>query len=103
MNRGPSGLVIVHNSSSKIGNGFRSPTGWQNTFIKNNVIIGSRYCFEFEGLVQGSTDDWDYNGYLSTRAGTAGGEEWFKWDNVRYATIQDLRNGTNIEDSGIGN
>jgi len=69
MNRGPSGLVIVHNSSSKIGNGMSSPAGWQNTFFKNNVVIGSRYCFEEFGLVNGSVDDWDYNAYHSTRPG----------------------------------
>jgi len=100
MNRGPSGLVIVHNSSSKIGNGMSSPAGWQNTFFKNNVVMGSRYCFEEYGLVDGSIDDWDYNAYLSTR-GPAPGEEWFKWDDVRYATINDLGNGTNIEDNGL--
>jgi len=101
MNRGPSGLVIVHNTSSKIGNGMSSPTGWQNTFFKNNVVIGSRYCFEEYELVDESTVDWDYNAYLSTRSATPGGQEWFKWDDVRYATINDLRNETNIEDNGL--
>ncbi len=100
MNRSPSGLVIVHNSSAKIGNGMSSPEGWQNTFFKNNVVMGTRYCFEEFGLVDGSVDDWDYNAYLSTRAGIPG-NEWFKWDNVRYATISDLQNGTNIETNGL--
>jgi len=99
MNRGTSGMVIVHNSSSKAGNGMSSD-GWQNTFIKNNVIVGSKYCFEEYGLVNGSTDDWDYNAYKSTRNATLG-QEWFKWDNDRYASINDLRNGTNIEDNGL--
>jgi len=101
MNRGTSGIVLAHNSSSKEGNGMSSD-GWQNTFIKNNVIIGSRYCFEEYGLVSGSIDDWDYNAYHSTRPGTSTpGEEWFKWNNVRYGTITDLQNGTNIETNGL--
>ena len=102
MNRGPSGLVIVHNSSSKIGNGMSSPAGWQNTFFKNNIVMGTRYCFEEFGLVDGSIDDWDYNGYFSTRPGTSTpGEEWFKWNNVRYGTLSDLQTGTDIETNGM--
>jgi len=92
MNRGPSGLVIVHNSSSKIENGMSSPVGWQNTFIKNNVIIGSRYCFEEFGLVNGSIDDWDYNAYHSTRPGVnTQGQEWFIGNNgVAFSLSNDI-------------
>jgi len=100
MNRGTSGMVIVHNTTSKAGNGMSSPVGWQNTFIKNNVLIGSRYCFEEYGTVAGSTDDWDYNAYHSTRASTAG-QEWFKWKDIRYTNIAALQNGTNIESNGL--
>jgi len=102
MNRGPSGLVIVHNSSSKLGNGMSSPVGWQNTFFKNNVLIGTRYCFEEFGLVNGSNDDWDYNAYYSTRPGNnTQGEEWFKWNNIRYGNVTELQNEINIGNNGI--
>jgi len=100
MNRGTSGMVIVHNTASKAGNGMSSPVGWQNTFIKNNVLIGSRYCFEEYGTVSGSTDDWDYNAYHSTRAGTVG-QEWFKWEDGRYANITALQNATSVETNGL--
>lgn len=100
MNRGPSGLVIYHNTSLKEGNGISSNAGWQNTILKNNIIIGDRYCFEEYGLVTGSTDDWDYNGYYSTRVGTSG-EPWFKWDNIRYDNVLDLNTSTDIETNGL--
>jgi len=100
MNRGTAGMVIVHNTASKAGNGMSSPAGWQNTFIKNNVLIGSRYCFEEYGTVRGSTDDWDYNAYHSTRAGAAG-QEWFKWEDGRYANLAALQNASSIESNGL--
>jgi len=31
-----------------------SNAGWQNTIIKNNIVVGSKYCFEEYGLVAGS-------------------------------------------------
>ncbi|MEL6988617.1 MAG: hypothetical protein AAGK97_12405, partial [Bacteroidota bacterium] len=65
MNRGPSGIVVVNNTIVSDNNATESPTGWQNTFYRNNVILASRYCFEMFGLVDGSIDDWDYGAYYS--------------------------------------
>ena len=90
INRGPSGIVIVHNTAVSAEKLFEAPSGWQNTFLRNNVFMGSRYCFEMFGLVDGSQDDWDYNAYYSSRSGEAG-SEWFKWNNVRYADVPVLR------------
>ncbi len=89
MNRSPSGLVIVNNTSIKDDRGTTSSSGWQNTVFKNNAIVSSHYCFEEFGLVAGSTDDWNFNGYKSLRAGT-GGQPWFKWDNVQYTNVAAL-------------
>ncbi len=100
MNRGPSGLVIVHNTSVKIENGMSSPSGWQNTYFRNNVVVGSRYCFEEYGLVSGSVDDWDYDAYFSTRSGT-NSEPWFKWDNIKYPDVPTLQSNTTIENNSI--
>ena len=100
MNRSPAGLVICHNTSLKTGNGNSSPGGWQNTYLRNNIIMGDRYCFEEYDLVAGSIDDWDYNAYYSPRNGTSG-EPWFKWDNVRYDDVVDLGSGTSIEGFGM--
>jgi len=90
MNRGPSGIVAVHNTSVSDQNVVESSNGWQNTYFRNNVFLGSRYCFEFYGLVPGSEDDWDYGAYYSTRGGQAL-TEWFKWDNIRYAQVPQLQ------------
>ena len=100
MNRSPAGLYVVNNTFVSDLNALSSPAGWQNTFLKNNAIVCSRYCFEEYGLVTGSVDDWDYNGYKSTRAGTAA-EPWFKWDNVKYENVTDLANNTTIETNAV--
>ncbi|WBX75663.1 T9SS type A sorting domain-containing protein [Tenacibaculum ovolyticum] len=100
MNRSPAGLIIVHNTSNKNGNGLSSPSGWQNTYLRNNIIMGTEYVFEEFGLVSGSTDDWDYNAYFSERSGT-NQNEWFKWSNIRYENIGALQAGTDIEANGI--
>ncbi len=91
MNRGPSGLIIAHNTCVNDDNVIESPDGWQNTFYRNNVMIGSKYCFELFNQVTGSNDDWDYGAFYSSRAGGIG-TEWFKWNNVRYAKVLELQN-----------
>jgi len=90
MNRSPAGLYIVHNTSVKSGQGTTSPSGWQNTVFKNNVIVSAEYCIEEFGLVEGSQDDWDHNGYKSLRTGDTA-DPWFKWDNVQYSDISALK------------
>lgn len=100
MNRGPSGLIIVHNTVVNDQNGIEAPNGWQNTYYRNNLILGTKYCFELFGLVGGSTDDWDYDAYYSTRAGGSG-TEWFKWNNIRYASVPVLQNSAIIEDNSV--
>jgi hypothetical protein len=100
MNRGPSGLVVVHNTISNLENAMSSPGGWQNTFFRNNVIFASRYCFEEFDLVSGSNDDWDYGAYKSTRGGMTNTEE-FKWDNLRYATVPILKASGVLEANAV--
>lgn len=100
MNRGPSGIIIANNTIVSNDNAIESPNGWQNTFYRNNVAFSSRYCFEFFDVVAGSTDDWDYDGYHSTRSGTSG-SPWFKWDDVRYANVPVLNSSDIIEANAI--
>ncbi len=96
MNRDPAGLVIMHNTSVKLGNGTSSDAGWQNTYLRNNIIIGTRYVFEEYGLVAGSRDDWDYDALGTTDRPFA------KWDNVRYSDLDDLRQNSGIEAHAVG-
>ncbi len=99
MNRSPSGLIIVHNTAVKMGRGITGPSGWQNTYFRNNVLLATHYVFELYELASGSKmDDWDYNAYASSRPA---GEAWFKWNNVRYANLAELRAGAKIESHGV--
>lgn len=100
MNRGSSGLVIVNNTVVSSGSTLSSPVGWQNTFFRNNVVFSDRYCFEEFGLVSGSVDDWDYDAFYSSRSGIVN-NEWFKWDDVRYANVAALQSAGLIEQNSI--
>lgn len=100
MNRGPSGLVIVNNTSVKFNDGTQSPAGWQNTILKNNAILAARYCIQEYALVNGSVDDWDNNGYKSLRNATAS-EPWFKWENIRYTDVASFKANTSQETNGF--
>ncbi|MEM7245905.1 MAG: right-handed parallel beta-helix repeat-containing protein [Acidobacteriota bacterium] len=95
MNRSPSGLVVIHNTSAKQGNGTSSSSGWQNTLLRNNVLIGTRYAFEEFGLVAGSTDDWDHDALDTPDTPFA------KWDDVRYTDLADLRARSGIEANAV--
>jgi len=100
MNRGPSGIIVAHNTIVADNNATESSTGWQNTFYRNNLILASRYCFEMFGIVPGSDDNWDYGAYYSTRGGMVG-TEWFKWNNIRYAMVPDVNASGIIEGNAI--
>lgn len=97
MNNGTSGLVMVHNSSTKTNRGMTSPAGWKNTIFQNNLIMSEHYVYEEYGLVPGSIDDWDHNAYYSERIGNAAAP-WFKWDGVQYADVSTI-SGTGITES----
>ncbi|MFQ5342719.1 MAG: hypothetical protein ACE5F6_14345 [Anaerolineae bacterium] len=97
LNREPAGLVVAHNTSVKPGNGTSSDPGWQNTFFRNNVILGTRYAIEEYGLVANSLlDDWDYDAL-----GTTDANRFVKWDDVRYHTQVELCAGAGIECAGL--
>ena len=101
MNRSPSGLVVVHNSCAKIGQGTTSTAGWENTYFRNNVLASTTYCFEEYGLVATSLiDDWNYDAYSTDAAGNSGAP-WFKWNNVRYDKLPQLFAGTGIEQNAV--
>ncbi len=101
MNRKPAGLIIVNNSIASYNRGLTSDSGWQNTIFKNNAVLSGQYVMEEYGLVAGSEDYWNYNGYKSLRSGTAAGP-WFKWDNIRYNNIAALISSGITEAQSIG-
>jgi hypothetical protein len=106
MNRSPSGLVVIHNTAVKLGRGITGPSGWKNTYFRNNALLSTEYVFELYELADDSMkDDWDFNAYASQRSGTSDDPEqggpWFKWNDVRYARLPDLQSGAGIELNGI--
>ena len=100
----PVGLVVAHNTSVKLGNAMHDTSSsiWRNAIFRNNLFLGIEYAFEFLTVASDGFRDFDYDAWGSTRAGTAS-EPWFKWDNVRYDDLDDLRSGTaiNVEDHGV--
>ncbi|MEM9593393.1 MAG: right-handed parallel beta-helix repeat-containing protein [Acidobacteriota bacterium] len=103
VHNGPAGLVIAHNTSVKLGNGMHDTCGsiWQNAVFRNNLFLGERYAFEFLTAATDGSRDLDFNAWGSSRAGTSA-EPWFKWDNVRYDDLDDLRaNTVGVEDRGL--
>ncbi len=98
----PAGLVVLHNTSVKLGNGMHD-TGssiWQNAVFRNNVFLGDRYAFEFVTTATVGFRDLDYNAWGTTRAGTSGAP-WFKWNDVRYDDLADLQAIVGIETEGV--
>ncbi len=89
MHNQPSGFFIVNNTGAMLGNGFTGQPGWQNAVLRNNIFLGTRYAFEFTSASPGGFRDLDYGGWGTTREIDPGGP-WFKWDNVRYDTVDDL-------------
>lgn len=102
LNNQPSGLVVAHNTGVRIGNGLSDPgVAWQNAVFRNNLILGTEYAFEFTTLTPpGTFRDFDHGAWGTTRAGTVG-EPWFKWEDVRYATLADLVDGAGVEGQGV--
>ncbi|MFC2177225.1 right-handed parallel beta-helix repeat-containing protein [Actinomycetota bacterium] len=99
MHNQPSGFFIVNNTGAQNGNAFTGQAGWQNSVLRNNIFLGTRYAFEFTSSSPGGFRDLDYGGWATTRAIDPGGP-WFKWDNVRYDRIGDLPAG--VEPHGLG-
>ncbi len=98
MHNGPSGVIMVHNTSVKKG----SPLiMWTNKAIsncvyRNNLFVGSadKYAMDYQGP---ATDcDYDYDGF-------AGGpfENFMKWNGQKYATLADVRQKAPIEKHAV--
>lgn len=100
MNNNPSGFVVFHNTSVKIGPGLYDPAEvWRNAVFRNNLTLGTGYAFEFTTTADEGVRDFDYGAWGTTRAGTAG-DPWFKWDGTRYATLADLQTA-GVETHGV--
>jgi hypothetical protein len=98
LNNQPSGVFVIHNTSVMNGNGQSDGSVWNNVVFRNNLILGTRYAFEFTTAADRGFRDFDHDAWGTSRTEEPGGP-WFKWDDVRYDRIGDLPPG--VEDHGV--
>jgi hypothetical protein len=92
MHNDTTGLVVVHNTGAKHGDGHGDNGAmWRNALFRNNLFLGTRYAFEFTTVADEGYRDFDYNGWGTTRADGSSSDPHFKWDNIRYSRLSDLQ------------
>jgi uncharacterized repeat protein (TIGR01451 family) len=101
LNNQPSGVFVFHNTSAKLGNGLSDPgVTWRNVQLRNNIVIGTRYAFEFTTARDEGFRDFNYNAWHTTHADGGPGDPDFKWENVRYQRLPDLQ-AIGVETNGM--
>ena len=94
---GPSGAVMIHNTILKAGRPteLETPEPVFNAYSRNNLFLGTGdRAIHYDPKM---TDcDYDYDGF-----GGFSGDVFAKWNNVRYATIDDLRKKGPIEKHAV--
>jgi len=98
----PSGLFLFHNTSLLSGPAFQSwGRSLRHLLARNNLFFGNQgYAVEFGaagGRIEMVDVDFDYNGYSRS----PDPERFIKWRDVKYASIEALREGAGIEQHGI--
>ena len=88
MHNGPSGALMLHNTSVKKGMPLVLWTGEpvRNSVYRNNLFIGTEGNYAYETTAPMVGCDFDFDGF--------GGGPWgqfLKWNDTRYRTIDDAR------------
>jgi hypothetical protein len=98
MHNHPSGVVLMHNTAVKTGVAWPLYTSAyvRRVVSRNNLFVGSEanYAMEFSPKMVGC--DPDYDGFGGGPFGQFG-----KWDEQRYDTLGELRQGAGIEEHGV--
>jgi hypothetical protein len=98
MHNGPSGAIMIHNTSVKKGAPLIMWTSKpiSNCVYRNNLFVGSadKYGFEYQGPAEDC--DYDYDGIV-------GGpfDNFMKWNGERYKTIKDVHEKAPIEKHAV--
>jgi uncharacterized repeat protein (TIGR01451 family) len=101
MHNDTTGFFIVHNSDAKIDNGQGDDgSQWRNVVYRNNLLLGTRYAFEFTTTPDEGFRDLDYNAWGTSRAIGSPTDPWFKWNDVRYDRLIDLQ-AVGVETHGV--
>lgn len=92
------GPVFVYHNTAWTGLEDEDGMGWSgavhNVTFRNNIVSATRYAFE--GMRTDMTGhDYDYDNWHTTR-----GPPRFKWEDVRYDTIEELCASTGLECHG---
>jgi hypothetical protein len=88
LHNSPSGCLIFHNTSVKHGMPLVLMTAEpvRNSWTRNNLFIGTQASYAFESIAKMVDCDFDYDGF-----GGGPFKLMLKWNNVRYATLKDIR------------
>ncbi len=101
MHNDTTGFFVVHNSGAKNDNGQGDDGSmWRNVVYRNNLLLGTRYAFEFTTTPDEGFRDFDYNAWGTTRAVGSPTDPWFKWNDVRYDRLIDLQ-AIGVETHGV--
>ena len=87
LHNGPSGGLLLHNTSVKAGIPWELMSGEpvSNCLSRNNLFVGSQGNYAFENLAPMQGCDFDYDGFAG---------RWklvLKWNGVRFAAADDVR------------
>ena len=98
-NDGDGRVFVYHNTSwtsQADDNGMDIYARVHNVTFRNNIVVGTAYAFE--STVTGCTGHrWNHDDWFTTRGDD---EPHFKWENIRYDTIDDLCAATGLECNG---
>lgn len=98
MHNGPSGAIMIHNTSVKKGSPLLMWTNKpiSNCVYRNNLFVGSadKYAFEYQGPAKDC--DYDYDGFAGGPFG-----QFMKWNGERYATLAKVRDKAPIEKHAV--
>jgi hypothetical protein len=92
------GPVYVYHNTCWTGEPDENGMGWSgdvhNVTMRNNIVSATRYAFEHMSTTM-TGHDYDWDNWYTTR-----GAPRFKWEDVRYDTIEDLCAATGLECNG---
>ena len=92
MHNDTTGFFVVHNSGAKNDNAQGDDGSmWRNVAYRNNLLLGTRYAFEFTTTPDEGFRDLDYNAWGTSRAIGSPTNPWFKWNNIRYDRLINLQ------------
>jgi hypothetical protein len=101
MHNQTTGYWVVQNSGAMNGSG-QSDDGamWRNAVFRNNLFLGTAYAFEFVTVPDEGFRDFDFDAWGTTRSVGSPTDPYFKWNNVRYSRLPDLK-AIGVEAHGV--